>query len=162
MYLSLNAVSKFKTPVWWCTKIPGGSLTGMKFGLRKRQWGSGAVVVTGNFGSDASGCTVKLWHFLCKCAVVFPWKSRADDCDVIKWHHSNHSCYWRREVYKESELKPQGCHLGFWYWTVVSIVKSLILYFSYISAYHGARVYPGWPVYHVYSCACTQDFLGTL
>ena len=42
-------------------------------------------------------------------------KSRADDCDVIKLHHSDLSCYWGREVYKESELKPEGCHIGFWH-----------------------------------------------
>ena len=85
-------------------------------------------------------------------------KSRADNHNVIKWHHSDCLCYWGREVYRGSELKPWGCHLGFWHWTVGSIVK----YYGYIGASCGARVYPGWTVYLVYSCACTQTFGNTL
>ena len=45
---------------------------GTKFGLRKRQRGSDVAIVTGDSGIDASGCTGKLWHFQCTCAVVFP------------------------------------------------------------------------------------------
>ena len=95
---------------------------------------------------------------LCMCSGFFHRKSRADDHDVKKLHHSDRVCYWRREVYKESELNPLGCHLGFWHWMVESTVKSLTLYFSYISASHVERVYPGWTGYLVYSCAWTQTF----
>ena len=49
----------------------------------------------------------------------------------------------RGEVCKESELEPRGCHLGFWHQMVGSSVKLLTLYSGYISASHGARVYPG-------------------
>ena len=45
-----------------------------KFGLRKRQGGLGAATVTGDSSSDAGRCADNLWHFLCTCAVVFPWK----------------------------------------------------------------------------------------
>ena len=48
------------------------SATGMKFGLRKRQRGSDASIVTGDSGIDPGRCTDKLWCFLCTCAVVFP------------------------------------------------------------------------------------------
>ena len=50
------------------------SVTGMKFGIRKRWCGLGVVIVTGDFGSDASRCADELWHFLCTYAVVFPQK----------------------------------------------------------------------------------------
>ena len=32
-------------------------VTDMKFGLRRRQWGSGVAIVTGDSGSDAGRCT---------------------------------------------------------------------------------------------------------
>ena len=35
-------------------------VTGTKFGLRKRQIGSELAMVTGDSGSDASGCTDEL------------------------------------------------------------------------------------------------------
>ena len=35
-------------------------------------------------------------------------KSRADDCDVIKWCHNDLSCYWEREVYKEMQARASG------------------------------------------------------
>ena len=50
-------------------------VTGMKFGIRKRQYGLGVVIVIVNFGGDADGCADELWH---SCS-----KSRADDHDVI-------------------------------------------------------------------------------
>ena len=52
-------------------KYLGESVTGMKFGIRKRQCGLGVAIVTGNFGSDAGMCADKLWYYLCTCAVVF-------------------------------------------------------------------------------------------
>ena len=48
------------------------SVTGMAFGLRKRQRGSDASIVTGDSGVDAGRCADELWCFLCTCAVVFP------------------------------------------------------------------------------------------
>ena len=69
-----------------------GRVSGMKFGLRKRWRGSDVAIVTGDSGSDAGRCTDELWHFLYTCAVVFPWKNRADDHSVIEWHHNDLSC----------------------------------------------------------------------
>ena len=43
----------------------------MEFGLRKRQIGLDASIVTGDSNIDASRCTDKLLCFLCTCAVVF-------------------------------------------------------------------------------------------
>ena len=43
----------------------------MEFGLRKRQRGSDASIVTGDSGVDAGRCTDKLQCFLCTCTVVF-------------------------------------------------------------------------------------------
>ena len=31
-------------------------------------------MITGDSGSNAGRCADNLWHFLCTCAVVFPWK----------------------------------------------------------------------------------------
>ena len=48
------------------------SVTGTKFGLRKRHRGSDVAIVNGDSGGDAGGCADESWHFLCTCAVVFP------------------------------------------------------------------------------------------
>ena len=121
----------------WCPCI---YVTGMKFGLRKR-W-QGWDVAYSNWG---------FWWWcqqMCRWTMAFPlvhaqwfscWKNRADDHDVIEWHHNDLSCSQGREVYKESTHKPQGCHLGFWYWMVGSINKSQTLYSSYIGASCGAE-----------------------
>ena len=50
---------------------------------KENTMGLWVVTVIVNFGSDASKCADKLWHFLCASAVVFLLKSRADDRDVI-------------------------------------------------------------------------------
>ena len=71
------------------------SVTGMKIRLRKRQQGSVVAIGTGDSGGNAGRCTDELWHFLWACTVVFPQKSKADDCDIIRWCHSDHSCYLR-------------------------------------------------------------------
>ena len=49
-------------------------VTGMKFRLRKRQQALGVARVNGDSSSDAGICADDLWHFLCACTVVFPWK----------------------------------------------------------------------------------------
>ena len=114
-----------------------------------------------DFNSNASGCIDELWHFLC--AQWFScWESKADNWDIIKWCHSDLSCYWGREVYKEEQAWARGCCLGFWHWMVGSIDMSLTLYSGYIGASCGARVQPGRTVYLVYSCACTQTHFGEL
>ena len=143
-------------------KYLGESVMGTKFRIRKRQWGLGVVIVTGNFSSDANRYTDELWHFLCTYSVVFMWINQSRQL----WCHKMMS-QWSlmllgREVYTESRLEPQGCHLDFCHWMVGSIVKSLTLYFGYISASHGARIYFGWTVYLVYSCTCTQTLFGNL
>ena len=47
----VNVINKFQTPVRECTlKYLGDSVTGMKFRIRQRQYGSGVVVVNGDFG----------------------------------------------------------------------------------------------------------------
>ena len=83
-------------------------------------------------------------------------KSRADNHDIIRWCQNDCSYYLGREVYKESLLGLQSCCLGFWHWTVRTIVKSPTLYSGYINASHEARVYSGWTAFLVYSWACTQ------
>ena len=60
------------------------SVTGTKFGLRKRQQALSVVMETGDSGSNTARCAEDLWHFLFACTVVFLQKSRADDCDVIR------------------------------------------------------------------------------
>ena len=65
-----------KSRLWYegTPKYLGENVTGMKFGLRKRQQGLGVAVVAWDSGSHASRCVDKLWHFPCACTVVFPWK----------------------------------------------------------------------------------------
>ena len=45
----------------------------MKFGQGKAIW-LGVVIVTVDFGGNATRCADELWHFLCTCTVVFPLK----------------------------------------------------------------------------------------
>ena len=56
----------------------------MKFGLRKRERGLDAFIVTGDSGADAGRCADELWHFLCTFTVVFLQKIKADNCDIMK------------------------------------------------------------------------------
>ena len=89
-------------------------VTGMKLGTRKRQYGLGAAIVTGDFSSNAGRCADELWHFLCTHAQWFSHqKNRADDCDIIKWCHSDLSCYLGKEVYKEKQAQWRRLSSGF-------------------------------------------------
>ena len=47
------------------------SVRGMKFGLRKRWWGSDVAIVTGGASGDAGRYANEIWHLLCTCTVVF-------------------------------------------------------------------------------------------
>ena len=58
-------------------------VTGTEKGLGKEMTRFGLSVIFGVFGVDASRCADELWQFPCTCAVVFPPKIRADDCDII-------------------------------------------------------------------------------
>ena len=51
-------------------------------GLRKRQRGLDASIVTGDSDMDTSRCADKLWCFLCTCTVVSPQKIKAGDGDI--------------------------------------------------------------------------------
>ena len=111
-------------------------VTGMKFGIRKGRYCLGVMISAPMPADMQMNYGISFVH-----AQWFShWKGTADNCDIIKWYHSDLLCYLGREVYKESMHEPRGCHLGFWYWTVWSIEKSPTLYSSYISASHGARV----------------------
>ena len=91
----------------------GESVTGVEIGLRKRWRGLDAFIVFGvlawmlvdvqmnNINSDAHA----QW-FSC-------WKIRADDHDIMKWCHKDLSCYWGRELLKESTTKTSGLSSGF-------------------------------------------------
>ena len=63
-----------KSRLWYegAPKYLAESVTGMKFGLRKRQQVLGVAIVTGDSGGDAGRSADELWHFLCTCAMVFP------------------------------------------------------------------------------------------
>ena len=49
----------------------------MEFGLRKRQRGSDAFIVTGNSGVDVRRCADELQCFQCTCTVVFPLEDQS-------------------------------------------------------------------------------------
>ena len=74
----VDIANKFKSLVQGHTEIPGKSVTGMKFGLRKRQQALSVATVTGDSGNNnTSVCTDNLMHFLCACTVVFLWKKKS-------------------------------------------------------------------------------------
>ena len=68
-----------KLRLWYegAPKYLGESVTGMKFGLRKRWRGSDASIVTRDSGIDAGRCADELQCFLCACAVVFPLEDQS-------------------------------------------------------------------------------------
>ena len=94
----VDVVNKSRLQYEGTLKYLGESVTGIKFRFRKKQQGSGVAVVTGDSSGDASRCADELWHFFCICTVVFLQKSRADDCDVIRWCHSDCSCYLSKGI----------------------------------------------------------------
>ena len=69
MYTYISKHIYLSTFIYICICI---SVTGTKFGLRKRQRSSDASIGTRDSGIDASRCTDKLRCFLCTCTVVFP------------------------------------------------------------------------------------------
>ena len=89
-------------------------VTGMKFGLRKRQRGSDVAIVTGDSGSDASRCTDELWAFPVHMCSGFPAR-RSKQMIVMSWNDVTViSCAILRGKYKmKAHTSPQGCHLGF-------------------------------------------------
>ena len=86
LFFVVAVVNKLRLQYEGTPKYLGESVTGTKFGLRKRQRGLDMTIVTGDSGSDAGRCADKLWHFLNTCTVVFlsHWKIKADDCDIMK------------------------------------------------------------------------------
>ena len=83
-------------------KYQGESVTDMEFGLRKRQRGSDASIVTGDSGIDASRCTDKLWHFLCACTVVFPLE------DQSRWSGQHEiTSQWSLMLFQEVTIKGE-------------------------------------------------------
>ena len=56
--------------------------------------GSCVAMVIVNFGSDASKCADELDISSVDAQWFSHWKSRADNCNIIWWHHADLSCYW--------------------------------------------------------------------
>ena len=131
--------NKFKSPVWGHTKICGGDCHRHEIWVNEKM--TRFRCSYGNWGLVAMPADVQMTYGIF--SVHMQWsshgKSIADNCDVTKWHHNDCLCYLEREIYKESWLGLQGSHLGFWHWTVRSIVESMTLYSSYVNASHGAR-----------------------
>ena len=74
----------------------------MEFGLRKRQRGSDASIVTGDSGMDAGRCADKLQHFLCTCTVVFP----LEDQSRWSWYYAMMS-QWSLMLFWEGTIKGE-------------------------------------------------------
>ena len=73
----VGVVNKLTLQYEAALKYLGESVTGMKFGLRKRWRGSDASIVTEDTGIDADRCADKLWCFLCACTGVFPLEDQS-------------------------------------------------------------------------------------
>ena len=80
----VECVNKLRLQYEGALKYLGESVTGMEFGLRKRQRGSDAFIVIGDSSLDAGRCADKLQYFWCACTVVLPLEDEADNHDVIK------------------------------------------------------------------------------
>ena len=156
----LNVVNKLEVPVRGHTEIPRGECHRHEIWNKEKTMWFGYSDSNWEFWWWCRHLHRQIMAFHLHMCSDFPVE-KVDNCDVIKWCHSDLSCYWGREVYEESELKPLSCCLGFWHWMVGSLVKSPTLYSGYLSTSYGARIYPRWIVYLVYSSACAQTFLGT-
>ena len=105
-------VNKLRLRYEGSPKYLGESVTGMEIGLRKRWRGLDAIILIGvpawmledvQMNGSISDAHAQWFSH---------WKIRADNCDIMKWCHKDLSCYWGRELQKESTTEPQGCHLG--------------------------------------------------
>ena len=94
MFLYVLQINKFKTPVWGSTEIPEGECHRHGIGDMEKTMGSCVPMVIVNFGSDASECTDELNISSAHVQWFSHWKSRAEDHDIIWWHHNDLSCYW--------------------------------------------------------------------
>ena len=128
----VEVVNKLRLQYEGAPKYLRESITGMKFGLRKRWRCSDAFIVTGDSGIDASGCTDELRHFLCTCTVVF----LLEDQSRWLWHHEMTS-QWSLMLFWKGTIKGNytwtlGCQLGFltlngWvYWQVTDPLAILV------------------------------------
>ena len=102
LYFVVGAVNKLKLWYEGTLKYLWESVTGMKFGLRKRQRGSDASIVTRDSGIDAGGCADKLQCFLCTCTVVFPLEDQSRQL----WHHEMMS-QWSLMLFWEGTIKGE-------------------------------------------------------
>ena len=68
----VESVNKLRLWYEGAPKYLGKSMTGMEFGLMKRQRGLDAFVVIWDSGIDTGRCANELQYFWCTCAVVFP------------------------------------------------------------------------------------------
>ena len=111
--LVVGTVNKLRLQYEGTLKYLGDSVTGTKFGLRKRQRGLDAFIVTRDSSVDASRFADKLWHFLCACAVVFP----PEDQSRWLWHHEMTSqwslmLFWEGTIIGE-HTQTSGLSSGF-------------------------------------------------
>ena len=132
-----------KLRLWYegALKYLGESVTGMKFGLRKRHWrGLDVFIVNGDSDIDDGWCTNDLQHFLCACAVVF----LPEDQSRWLWHYEMMSwcslvLLWEGNYKRRAHTNLGAVIWGFGYWMVGSINKSQTLYSAYPGVSHGAE-----------------------
>ena len=104
MFLYILQINKFKAPVWGHTKIPGGECHRHGIGDMEKMLGLCVAMVIVNFGSDASKCIDKLDVSSAHVQWFSHWKSRADDCDVIWWHHEDLPYYWGGSYIRKASM----------------------------------------------------------
>ena len=88
-FLYMLQINKSKALVWGCTKIPGRECH--RHGIGDMEKAMGSCV------DELDISSVHVQWFSC-------WKSRADDCDVIWWHHKDLSCYWGGNYIRKASM----------------------------------------------------------
>ena len=96
------------TPVWGCTKIPGGECHRHRNRVKKKTMRFEAFVVIGDSDVDACRYADEPWQFQCTCTMVFQLEIGADDHDIMIWCHKGLSCCKREGTIKGEHDQTLG------------------------------------------------------
>ena len=151
---------KFRLQYKGTPKYLGESVTGVELRFQNL-WDSLCVAVKDDRSRmliDAQTCqhnsTVHVQRFS-------HLKGRADDCDVIGWHHCCYAYIKVGGLYKGAHMSLRaliwvfGCNTF-----CVTCEESQTLYCGYLSASWGVRLQPYREVFFIYSTVSAQGYLG--
>ena len=131
-----KCVNKLRLQYKGTLKYLGESVTGVKIGLRKRWRGLDAFIAVGVLAKMLADVQTNVGSSNVHVQWFTHWKIRADDYDIISWHHEDLPCCG--ENYKRRVLPNLRAVIWvFWYKVFGSVDEPQTLYFGCVGASRG-------------------------